>query len=82
MMYLATIKTRFNTIRLKIENPNDPEFLEVLEQPYVEEVRIEQKVEQLKEEIHAALFHAVGTSYYNQVAQEKSKELELLLEKK
>ena len=82
MMYLATIKTRFNTIRLQIENPNDPEFLEVLEQPYVEEVRIEQKIEQLKKERDAALFHVVGTSYYNQVAQEKSKELKLLLEKK
>lgn len=81
-MYIATIKTKFNTIRLQVENPNDPAFLEVLEQPYIEEVRIEQKIEQLKEEIHTALFHAVGTSYYNQVAQEKSKELKLLLEKK
>lgn len=81
-MYIATIKTKYNTIKMEIENPNDPNFIEILEQPYIEEVRIEQKVEQLKEEIHAALFHAVGTSYYNQVAQEKSKELKLLLEKK
>lgn len=81
-MYIATIKTKYNVIKLEVENPNDPNFIEVLEQPYVEEVRIEQKVEQLKKEIHTALFHVVGTSYYNQVAQEKSKELKLLLEKK
>lgn len=82
MMYIATIKTKYNTIKLEIENPNDPQFIEILEQPYVEEVRIEQKIEQLKDEIHSALSHAVGTSYYNQIAQEKSKELQLLLSKK
>ena len=82
MMYLATIKTRFNTIRLQIENPNDPEFLEVLEQPYIEEVRIEQKVEQLKKERDEALSHVVGTAYYWQVAKEKNEEMKRLLEKK
>ena len=82
MMYIATIKTKYNTIKLEIENPNDPQFIEILEQPYVEEVRIEQKIEQLKNEIHSALNHVVGTSYYNQIAQEKSKELQLLLKKK
>ncbi len=81
-MYIVTIKTKYNVIKLEVENPNDQQFLEILEQPYVEEVRIEQKIEQLKEEIHSALSHVVGTSYYNQVAQEKSKELQLLLNKK
>ena len=81
-MYIATIKTKYNVIKLEIENPNDPNFIEILEQPYVEEVRIEQKIEQLKKERDEALSHVVGTSYYWQVAQEKSKELKLLLEKK
>ncbi len=81
-MYIATIKTKYNTIRLEIENPNDPNFIEILEQPYVEEVRIEQKIEQLKKERDMALSHVVGTSYYWQVAKEKNEEMQLLLNKK
>ena len=42
---------------------------------------IEKRIEQLKKEIDAALSHVVGTSYYNQVAQENSKEMQLLLKK-
>lgn len=44
--------------------------------------KIEERIEQLKKEIFDALCHVVGMSYYNQVAQEKSKELQLLLNKK
>ena len=81
-MYIAIIKTKYNVIKLEIDNPNDPQFIEILEQPYIEEVRIEQKIEQLTKERDAALNHLVGMTYYNEIAQEKNKELKLLLEKK
>ena len=41
LMYLITIKTKYNVIRWEVEDYNSPEVQEVLEQPYVEEVRIE-----------------------------------------
>ena len=42
-MYYVEIKTKYNTIKLNVEDPNDPQLIEVLEQPYVLEVRIEQR---------------------------------------
>lgn len=42
-MYYVEIKTKYNTIKLSVEDPNDPKLIEVLEQPYVLEVRIEQR---------------------------------------
>ena len=40
-MYKLTIKTKYNTIVLNVENYNIPEVQEILEQPYIEEVQIE-----------------------------------------
>ena len=42
-MYHVEIKTKYNVIKMDIDDPNDPQFLEILEQPYVIEVYIEQK---------------------------------------
>lgn len=41
MMYRLTIKTKYNVITLEVENYNIPEVQEILEQPYIEEVKIE-----------------------------------------
>jgi len=46
-MYLITIKTKYNVIRWEVEEYNSPEVQEVIEQPYVEEV----KIEQIKEKV-------------------------------
>ncbi len=40
-MYRVIIKTKYNTIRWEVEDYNTPEVQEVLDQPYVLEVRIE-----------------------------------------
>ena len=40
-MYKVEIKTRYNVIHLEVEDLNDPEFVEICEQPYVQEVRAE-----------------------------------------
>jgi hypothetical protein len=40
-VYEITIKTKYNTIHLKCEDYNDPQIQEILEQPYVLEVKIE-----------------------------------------
>lgn len=75
-MYYVEIKTKFNTIKLSVEDPNDPKLIEVLEQPYVIEVKIEERkelIERLKQERDEALWHCVGTSYYNQVVKKRMK---------
>ena len=80
-MYYFDIKTKYNTIKLSVEDANDPQLLEVLEQPYVLEVRMEERneaIEQLKKERDEALRHLVGTAYYNQVAQEKNEQIRKL----
>lgn len=80
-MYYVEVKTKYNTIKLKVEDANDPQLLEILEQPYVLEVRIEERkelIERLKQERDEALWHCVGTAYYNQVAQEKSEQIKEL----
>lgn len=46
-MYLIIIKTKYNVIRWEVEDYNSPEVKEVLEQPYVEEV----KIEKIKEKV-------------------------------
>lgn len=40
-MYKITIKTKYNTIVLEVENYNIPSVQEILEQPYILEVQIE-----------------------------------------
>ena len=40
-MYLVRIKTKYNEIRLKVEDVNSEEVKEILNQPYIEEVYIE-----------------------------------------
>lgn len=80
-MYQVSIKTKYNTINMKIKDTNDSEFKEICEQPYIEEVRIEQikeEIKKLEKERDEALMHLVGTSYYNQVAQEKEKQIRKL----
>ena len=40
-MYKITIKTKYNTITLEREDYNTPEVQEILEQPYIEGIEIE-----------------------------------------
>lgn len=51
-MYRLTIKTKYNTIVLDVEDYSIPSVQEILEQPYIVEVQIEnlekQKVRTLK----------------------------------
>ena len=42
IMYQITIKTKFNTIYLEVEDYNTPEVQEIFNQPYIEEIRMEQ----------------------------------------
>lgn len=80
-MYYVEVKTKYNTIKLAVDSPNDPQLLEVLDQPYVLEVRIEERkdvIDRLKKERDDALWHLVGTAYYNQVAQEKNEQIKKL----
>ena len=48
-MYRVIIKTKYNTINLKVEDYNDPKVQEILEQPYIIEAKIE-KIKTLKKE--------------------------------
>lgn len=76
-MYKVMIKTKYNTINWVVEDYNAPEVQEVLNQPYVEEVKIEKvkTVEELKKERDAALHHLVGNAYYTEKALELTKEI-------
>ena len=40
-MYRITIKTKYNTIVLDVEDYNIPQVQEILEQPYIIEVKID-----------------------------------------
>ena len=40
-MYRITIKTKYNVITMQVEDYNTPEMQEIYDQPYVEEIRIE-----------------------------------------
>lgn len=40
-MFLITIKTKYNVIRLEVEDYNTPEMQEIFDQPYVEEIKID-----------------------------------------
>lgn len=40
-MYKITIKTKYNVINLEVEDYNTPEMQEIFEQPYIEEIKIE-----------------------------------------
>lgn len=46
-MYQITITTKYNTIVLNVEDYNTPQVQEILEQPYIIQVKIE-KVEKAK----------------------------------
>ena len=70
-MYKVRIKTKYNMIELIVDNVNSPELKEIFNQPYIEEVYIETTEhykEKLIEERDKALSHVVGTSYYNDKA--------------
>lgn len=69
-MYLVRIKTKYNEIRLQVEDVNSEEIKEILEQPYIEEVYIETDQHYLDEEINKYLNHTVGMSYNTQKALE------------
>lgn len=47
-MYRVRIRTKYNTIEIKTNDTNDPQLLEVLEQPYVLEVYVEQIENEMK----------------------------------
>lgn len=74
-MYIATIKTKYNTITLEVEDINSPDFIEITEQPYVEEIRIEKKIDILKRERDELLRHFVGMSYNTERAIELTKQI-------
>lgn len=40
-MYRITIKTKYNTIVLDVDDYNIPQVQEILEQPYIVEVKID-----------------------------------------
>lgn len=46
-MYKVEITTKYNTINIEVENLYSEEFLQIVEQPYV----IEVKVERIKEKV-------------------------------
>ena len=70
-MYYFEIKTQYNTLKLCVEDVNDPQLQEILEQPYILDVKMK-TIEDLERERDEALWHCVGTSYYNQVVREKN----------
>lgn len=74
-MYLVKIKTKFNTISLEVDDYNAPEVQEILEQPYIEEVKIENLKDALIEEREKALHHLVGTNYWNGKVKELTKRI-------
>lgn len=75
-MYKIIIETKYNTIKLITDNPE--EYKEVFEQPYVKNVDIKElrTLEELIAERDAALRHVVGTSYWHQRVLELNKEIE------
>ena len=52
-MYKITIKTKYNVINMQVEDYNTPEMQEIFEQPYVEEIRIDNlnKVKKLERKL-------------------------------
>ncbi len=48
-MYRVTIKTKYNVINLVVEDYNTPEMQEIFDQPYVEEIRIDNLEKEKKE---------------------------------
>ncbi len=52
-MYQITIKTKYNVINMQVEDYNTPEMQEIFEQPYVEEIRIDNlnKVKKLERKL-------------------------------
>ena len=70
-MYYVEIKTLYNTIKLIVNDMNDPQLLEILEQPYIVDVKVKTK-EDLEQERNEALWHCVGTAYYSQLVKEKN----------
>ena len=62
---------------MEVEDVNSDEFQEAINQPDVQEVRIDRKttLDELKEERDKALWHVVGTSYWNEKAQELTRKM-------
>ena len=52
-MYQITIKTKYNVINLQVENYTTPEMQEIYDQPYVEQIYIENlnKVKKLERKL-------------------------------
>lgn len=40
-MYDIQIKTKFNVVQISVDNLEDPEVKEILEQPWVEEIKVD-----------------------------------------
>lgn len=76
-MYQVMIKTKFNTINLKVDDINSKEFKEIVEQDYVVEVKIERikTKEELIEERDNLLYNVVGMSYNTEKALELNKKI-------
>ena len=69
-MYLVRIKTKYNEIRLQVEDVNSEEMKELFNQPYIEEVYIESDEHYLDSEIKKYLYNTVGMSYNTEKALE------------
>lgn len=52
-MYRITIKTKYNVINMQVEDYNTPEMQEIYDQPYVEQIYIENlnKVKKLERKL-------------------------------
>lgn len=76
-MYQVKIKTKYNTINLKIDDIKSDEFKELIEQDYVVEVKIERikTKEELIEERDNLLYNVVGMSYNTEKALELNKKI-------
>lgn len=75
-MYKIIIETKYNTIKLITDNPE--EYKEVFDQPYVKNVEIKElkTLEELITERDEILNRTVGVSYWHQRVLELNKEIE------
>ena len=73
-MYKITIKTKYGLSTYKVDEINTDETKQILNQEEAKEILIER----LKQERDLALQHVVGTSFWNEVAQQKNEEIKLL----
>lgn len=75
-MYKIIIETKYNTIKLITDNPE--EYKEVFDQPYVKNVEIKElkTLEELITERDEILNRTVGVSYWHQRVLELNKKIE------